>query len=448
MSDFRQADRAPWGDFPKVVRNGDLGSLAKEPSYLLAKQGDIDAALTLVSSLITNDTISQLTTLLGESKPRIVPVLALEETGANKIPVAMAAVLAVSLGLELETDIVQTEKVYRTGAGADHRLAFNPSFEGNVVAGDKYIVVDDTLAMGGTLASLRGYIENKGGKVVAASVMSAHEGALELAINPKMLAAIIHKHGPAMDEFCKESFGYGIDRLTQGEAGQLKAAKSVDAIRDRITAARDEGSRRVGTGRVSAQARASQPDAVVSTSAAAEAGESLLAAAQEIEAGQQALIETAPVEQAYQQTLALYAQAKHDQVERIEERLEQHVARQQVCLMQLPPNIAGLLSRPFAKAAWQQQQARHQARLETLHSRREAVRELKEGMGVYGSKIEELAARKMRAENPGLAADWDSLREAERRNQALTRNQEQEQKLAQERERGSHGQTLNLPKFT
>ena len=32
---------------------------------------------------------------------------------------------------------------------------------------------------------------------------------------------------------------YGIDQFTQGEAGHLKNAQSVDAIRDRISAARD-----------------------------------------------------------------------------------------------------------------------------------------------------------------------------------------------------------------
>lgn len=44
----------------------------------------------------------------------------------------------------------------------------------------------------------------------------------------------------------KQEFGYGIDQLTQGEAGHLKAAQSVDAIRDRITAARDAAGHRVG----------------------------------------------------------------------------------------------------------------------------------------------------------------------------------------------------------
>ncbi|WP_227625175.1 hypothetical protein, partial [Klebsiella pneumoniae] len=30
----------PWGDFPAVVRNGDLKDLSKEPEYEAAKHGD------------------------------------------------------------------------------------------------------------------------------------------------------------------------------------------------------------------------------------------------------------------------------------------------------------------------------------------------------------------------------------------------------------------------
>jgi hypothetical protein len=56
-----------------------------------------------------------------------------------------------------------------------------------------------------------------------------------------------------MDEYWKQEFGYGIDRLTQGEAGHLKAAQSVEQIRDRITAARDEAGRRMGQGPASQQ---------------------------------------------------------------------------------------------------------------------------------------------------------------------------------------------------
>lgn len=443
MSSYSRAERAPWGDFPKVVRNGDLGSLTNEPEYQAAKQGDAEAALNLVERLISDDTVAQLKTLIGDEKPRIVPVLAVEAAGNNKIPAMMAVVLADRLGLEVETDIVQREKVARTGAGADHRLAFNPTFEGKVIPGQKYIVVDDTLTMGGTIASLRGYIENNGGKVMAASVMTAHEGALDLAVKPKMLSGINEKHGPAMDAFWKETFGYGIDRLTQGEAGHLRAAPSVDAIRDRIAAARNEAVNRVGASRTATPARAGQQQPQAVKQPSGNSGEDLLQAAQEAETEQQALLESAPVEQTYEQTLALYVQAKHDQVERIEDRLEQLVDRQQARLQQLQSNAPGLLSLPRTKAAWQQQQAQQQARLQTLHTRLDMVREIKEGMGIHAPKIEELATRKMRAEHPELAADWDSMREAMRRHQALMRKQEQEKKQAQERERG-RSQSLGL----
>ena len=41
-----------------------------------------------------------------------------------------------------------------------------------------------------------------------------------------------------MKDFWKETFGYGIDLLTQGEAGHLRKSPSVDAIRTRIIEAR------------------------------------------------------------------------------------------------------------------------------------------------------------------------------------------------------------------
>jgi len=92
--------------------------------------------------------------------------------------------------------------------------------------------------MGGTIASLRGYIEQNGGKVIVASVMTAHEGSLNLAIKPKMLSDIYAKHGEQINEFWTKEFGYGIDKLTQAEAGRVRASASIDALRIRITNAR------------------------------------------------------------------------------------------------------------------------------------------------------------------------------------------------------------------
>ena len=95
MSKLGIGERAPWDDFPQVIRNGDLGALKNEPEYQAAKSGDMPAAIELVDRLLTDETV-----------------------------------------------------------------------------------------------------ENRGGEVVAASVMTAHEGALDLPVKPSMLAAIENKHWP------------------------------------------------------------------------------------------------------------------------------------------------------------------------------------------------------------------------------------------------------------
>ncbi|MDX6018618.1 phosphoribosyltransferase [Shewanella indica] len=431
MKGLGRGERSRWGKFPRVIRNGDLGQLKEQPEYTAAKGGDAGAALDMVDRLVTDEMIEQIEALLEENKNvRVLPVLAAETAGNNKIPVALAEVLSDRLGMEVETGIVQREKIQRTDSSADYRLAFNPTFDGSVKPGQKYLVVDDTLTMGGTVASLRGYVENRGGKAVGAAVMTAHPGALDLAVKPSMLDAIEKKHGKAMDKYWTEVFGYGIDSLTQGEAGHLKAAASVEAIRDRISAARHAGIERLDEGRAQTTERG---------------GADLIDSALGLEREQQALLEAAPVEQSYQEALSLYVQAKHEQVEHIEERLEGLIDRQQASLAQSRSNPPGLLSRPSTKRAWQTLQARQRARIQTLHSRLDAVREVKEGMGLHSPRIEELATRKLRAERPELAADWDAMRESLRRHQMVVRKQEQEQKQAREHSRGQ-SLAINRPK--
>lgn len=239
MSESKRAERAPWNDFPPVIRNGDLKELEKEPEYQAAKGGDWGAALAMAERLVRPETVDAIRAMVGDQSAKIVPVVAQESAGDNKIPLAAAEVLGDRLGLEVEYNIVQAEKVGRTNKGADHRLAMNPTFDGEVERGQPYVLVDDTLTMGGTIASLRGYIENRGGQVLGAAVMTAHPGALDMAIKPKMLADIERKHGQAMNDFWRNEFGYPIEQLTQGEAGHLRAAPTVDAIRDRIAEARD-----------------------------------------------------------------------------------------------------------------------------------------------------------------------------------------------------------------
>ncbi len=163
--------------------------------------------------------------------------------------------------------------------------------------------------------------------------------------------------------------------------------------------------------------------------------DALLERAQEAQAEQAALLEASPLESQYSAAFAAQVEAKHDQAERIEDRLENLIEQQASRLQQTQASQPGLFSRPGARAKWQSQVQQQQSAMQRLHGRLEAVREIKDGMGAHGPRIEELAHRKVRAQEPALAKDWEEMREAERLHQALLRKQEQEKKQALERER-------------
>jgi hypothetical protein len=105
----------------------------------------------------------------------------------------------------------------------------------------------------------------------------------------------------------------------------------------------------------------------------------------------------------------------------------------------------GMFALPGTWAKWQRQVAQQQNIIQRLQVRLETVREIKDGMGIHGPRIEELATRKLRAQEPELAGEWDELWEARRRHQALQRKQEQDKKQALERgQKAQSGRGMHL----
>ena len=170
----------------------------------------------------------------------------------------------------------------------------------------------------------------------------------------------------------------------------------------------------------------------------------------EAQAEQSALFEASPLEFQYSAAFAVQVEAKHDQAERIEASLEDLIERQESRMQQAQAKQPGMLALPSTRAKWQQEMQQQQARLQRLHGRLETVREIKEGMGVHSPRIEELATRKLRAQEPDLSSEWDDMREAQRRHEALQRKEAQEKKQVQERvhrekiERTGRGVRLGL----
>ncbi|GAB3376183.1 phosphoribosyltransferase [Azotobacter armeniacus] len=237
--------RRGWGqDFPDVVLAHPLSFLNNHPDYSAAKAGDDIAALRVARDAVMPEFVEQVRALIPEGiRPRIVPVLAREQVGDNRIPLAAAKVLAKQLGLRVDTRPIQVEKVGRTQANALERIANQPTFAGQVEPGD-YLILDDTLTQGGTLAQLKTHIEGNGGRVLGAVALTGKNYSRKLTLDSSTLAEIRGKYGD-IEPWWRDTFGYGFEGLTQSEARTLltfdKGRLSPDAIRDRLVAAKFRG---------------------------------------------------------------------------------------------------------------------------------------------------------------------------------------------------------------
>lgn len=230
-----------------------------------------------------------------------------------------------------------------------------------------------------------------------------------------------------------------IEKFTQGEAGHLKATQEVDLLRERLTKKRNEGIKSLAEDRDQTTEASQPPELDVNL-----AGNRLHNTALSAEREQVAIQDSSSVEQTYQQTLEIYVQAKHTQVERIEDRLELLIEQQQSKLQQTRLNQPGLLSRPSTKAAWNHQQAQQKARIHTLQHRLEEVREVSDSMSLNGSKIDELATKKLNNKQPDLAKKWNDMRTAQRKHQAMMRKKEQKQQEIKKKKKEQEHQSRVL----
>lgn len=156
-----------------------------------------------------------------------------ELTGFNAIPDAMAHVLGSKLSCPVvEDEIVQTNKVGHMRAPAFQRLVTPATFEEPVQRGANYVLVDDHIGLGGTLANLRGYVEARGGRAIAVTTLTESREARVISLRPETRNMLWQRHGQALDDLWKYQFGYGIDCLTEVEALNLCRQHSVAAIED------------------------------------------------------------------------------------------------------------------------------------------------------------------------------------------------------------------------
>lgn len=220
-------------NLPDAIIGNALGAAGKHPDYAAAKAGDTDAAVRLVRDLVTPAVVEKVRNAIGDSHPVMVPVLAVETAGRNKIPVVVAERLAGALGLNVGTDIVQSVKAKRTSLTGLDRIFQQPEFDGPVQPGQAYLLVDDTLTQGGTLAALAAHIQHGGGRVVGSFALTGKQYSATLRLSPETLKQVRERYGDIEDEF-RAATGRGFDTLTESEGRYLAKHGTPESVRDRI----------------------------------------------------------------------------------------------------------------------------------------------------------------------------------------------------------------------
>lgn len=247
----------PWPEnFPKVMLQTTLASIKKKwlDLHTRAKAGSDGAAIELVRNILGEERVGKRPNpkwgklrALAAEHPRaiVVPVIAEELTGRNKIPFVYGYMIQRITGLRLTDKIVQTVRANHTGANAVERMMRRAAFAGAVSRGAEYILVDDHVTQGGTLNELRKYIQSKGGKIVAVTTLTASQFSDTISISRDAIKGLYAKFGNNLDEELQQAgIANGVAELTQSQARELRKLRA-DTLRDRLDAARVQREREV-----------------------------------------------------------------------------------------------------------------------------------------------------------------------------------------------------------
>jgi hypothetical protein len=229
--------RGDWGNFPDVVIHADESLVKKHPLYAAAKSHDPKAAEELVFELSPLSALEKICELIGDVKPHLLAIHAVETLGRNPIPMTMAGILSELLDLPVDWNIVQINQVTHTGSDGYHRLAF-PALFGGEVNHKEYFLVDDFVGQGGTLANLKGFVESHGARVIGATTLTGKAYSAKLALSEETLQALREKYGSELEQWWIDTFGYGFERLTESEARYLSRSDDAHTVSTRIVAAR------------------------------------------------------------------------------------------------------------------------------------------------------------------------------------------------------------------
>jgi hypothetical protein len=231
---------------PDSIIGHRLGTLSQHKDYAAAKAGDEVAALNLAKDLVDEQMVKAVKDAAGNS-PIFVPVVSVEASGKNKIPLAVSEVLSSKLGASTTTEIVQLDSPKRTAMDGLDRLLSPPEFDGEVIPGASYVLVDDTITQGGTFAALASHILDNGGKISGVVALTGKQYSAKIQPSTELLSQVREQYGDIESDF-RAATGYGFDALTQSEARYLAKHNDAESVRNRIIEAGRKASKQLDEG--------------------------------------------------------------------------------------------------------------------------------------------------------------------------------------------------------
>lgn len=226
--------------FDKSTVCTSIGKMKTHVDYKSAKEGDLIAADRLVADTVSREKL----VLITQDHPEAIIVSIHEEGRTNAIPHALAHYIAAFRNMEVDSDIVKMNKTYHTGNNACHRMLNRSEFDGTIKEGREYMIVDDHITQGGTIADLRYYIESRGGKVIGATTLTASQGSTLLAPQVKTLDKLFKKIEPEKLKALLSEYkinGGDINALTNSEVGWFGQFRNIDSLRNRLLEEKQEG---------------------------------------------------------------------------------------------------------------------------------------------------------------------------------------------------------------
>lgn len=236
---YSRASTTPWpADFPKAFSHTTVGKVTDHPDHKAAKAGDEAAARRLVADLLKPERIAELAKRFPGAI--VVPVVEQEKTGINMIPAAIAERLQLA-GFRMADHIYQVGTAKRSGLDAAQRLISRKEFQGDIVAGEKYLLVDDILTQGGTIHELRHHIANNGGEAVGVISLAFSAGSNVISIQQQTITQLAGRFGRGKLEKILDEYNIAgtIEALTESEGNAILRFKSLDSLRNRLNEAQD-----------------------------------------------------------------------------------------------------------------------------------------------------------------------------------------------------------------